>query len=711
MEIYMKGNTILKTGLACLAAMLPVFLFSACPMDTPENSPSPSYTISYSPGEGSGSIASVIKKEGETIRLSDGTGFTAPEGKSFENWKDGAGNAYAAGSSYSKDEDLSLTAQWKAPEPEIKKTITITNLPGTYSSLAVYLSAVQDLSGSSDIAAAGGLPSGGSISGGQVSYLLYRYSEGGGSSPLWTDGGSYYVYLCWNGSTIATEVSTAKISFDEETTTISYTGKFQAFTQKKVEVLNQSGSITEGTGGTATYQINRYNITSDTVTIKWYSDSAGTAEISTPAGISDNTGSLAFTSEGDHEKSTITITVSAAVSAGTYYFRAFMEGQSYYSAVKSLSVGGIFNALELNGWNVMVDSADAVDAARVSSAHIYDGDSGKIYYDGGARVLTYWYNSAKHTAILASPADDVFHLLFSNIGTGNDIKIGSGKVERLLKMEAAEWNINFDSIQSILSGYVILGNWATSSNEPVKISGTFPGTTLSLVGDHTDDAFAVPDGSSLIMWNDTKLSFNSNSHLVLGTNSSLVLAKGAGMAGYGTLVAGQTEFSFGDSENSGWGVFATDTNENVTITRTGAYTSSITGYGPAASLVCIHPDTQVPVITQKGGSGNSLTIGCPVYLGRMTGAEGLQKAGSLVLEGGNIDGCVTLSGNSIISTQNYSDDSTGDPGTGITGLYIDGNYVLRKENNKFLFIKPNSGTIDILAVSSDFELSAETVVN
>jgi hypothetical protein len=725
----MKGNTILKTGAAGLAAALLVFLMSACPMDTPENTPS-TYTITYSPGEGSGSIAPVIKKEGETIRLSDGTGFTAPEGKTFDNWKDGAGNAYAAGSSYSRNEDLSLTAQWKAVEveEEIKKTVTITDLPVGYSTLAVYLSDVKPLSGSSDITAAGGLPSGGAISGGQVSYPLHRYSEGSASSSLWTGNGSYYVYLCWDGSSIATEVSTATISFDEESTTISYTGTFQSFIQKKVEVLNQSGSITAGTGGTATYQINRYNISTNTVTIKWYGDSAGTTVISAPAGISDNTGSLpAFATEGDHETSTITITVSAALPAGTYYFRAFMEGESYYSAVKSLSVGsaggiGSFDASELAGWNVMVASAGDVDAVRVLNAYSYDGDSGKIHYDGGAKALTYWYNGAKRTASLASPADNAFHLLLANIGTGNEIRITSGKVGGLYKMQAAGWNINFDSIQNILSGSVTLGNWAADTT-PVMIKGSFSGT-LSLVGNHTDDAFAVPDSSTfttLTTQGGSVLSFNSSSHLVLGINSSLVLTArpnySSYMWGYGKVVAGQTEFSFGDVNSCWIGTIwsSLSSTGDVTITRTGTYTSSITATG-GAGLMGLPSDTNSPVITQKqGNAGNSLTIECPVYL---RSSPSTTKSSSMVLEGtGANKGLVRLGENGIIATNSSNpNDSMGSQGTSITGLLLisGGTYMLRKdtETGKFLFIRRDSGIIEMKpSDSADFELSAETPVN
>jgi hypothetical protein len=403
-----------------------------------------------------------------------------------------------------------------------------------------------------------------------------------------------------------------------------------------------------------------------------------------------------------------------------------VEGQSYYSAVKSLSVEspvGSFNASELNGWNVMVASAGDVDGTMVSSDHTGlglgpDGGnySGKIHYDGGTRILTYWYNSARRTVNLVSPADDDFHNLLAIIAVGNEIGIANGKVSTFNKLVSANWNINFDSIQSILSEYVILSNRAVDTN-PVKISGTFSGT-LSLQGNHTDDAFAVPDGSSLTI-NEGKLSFNSSSHLVLGINSSLVLQptinNGAGMGGFGKLVAGQTEFSFGDSDASGWyaGGWTGGGTINVTITRTGAYTSSITTAG-GAYLSGISSNTNLPVITQKQGmAGNRLTIGCLVYPWSNNGGT---NAGRLVLEGTGADkGLVVLGENGIISYNNNPSDSMGSPGTGITGLDISGGtFMLRKDSGtgKFLFIRRDSGTIDIKpSGSADFTLSAETVVN
>jgi hypothetical protein len=487
----MKRSIIRKTVLTAFAAILPVFLIVGCPMDnTPENSPS-SYTISYSPCEGSGSIASVTKKAGETAVLSDGSGFTAPEDKTFDNWKDGAGNAYAGGSSYSKDEDLSLTAQWKAVE---KKTV--------------------------------------------------------------------------------------------------------------------------------------------------------------------------------------------------------------------LS--------ELEGWNVMVASAGDVDAIKVPNAeHSYDGDSSKIHYDSGARVLTYWYNSEKRTANLASPADDEFHLLLTNIGTGNEVQIGGGKVSSLYKMVSSGWSINFDTIQSIIaSGYVQLGNWASTSNQPIEIFGTFTGTTLSFVGSHDYDAFTVPDGSSLTIPQPQVLSFNSSSHLVLGAGSSLILKADAQMRGYGKLVAGQTEFSFGDSEDSGWWINGTG---DVTITCTDANTSSITATG-SAYLSAFYTSTNLPAITQKqGNAGNSLTIGCLVYLG--ANESGTLKGGSMILEGtGTNKGLVKLSGNGIIVTNSPTpNDSMGDSGTGISNLNITGGTpVLRKRTgtNEFLFIRSSSGETELgPSGSSDVILSAETPVS
>ena len=74
-------------------------------------SPATSHTVSYNANGGTGIISDVT---GESITLSDGTGFSAPSGYTFAGWNtaaNGSGTNYAAGTSVSTD--LNLYAKWQ----------------------------------------------------------------------------------------------------------------------------------------------------------------------------------------------------------------------------------------------------------------------------------------------------------------------------------------------------------------------------------------------------------------------------------------------------------------------------------------------------------------------------------------------------------------------------------------------------------------------
>lgn len=68
------------------------------------------FTVSYDPNGGTGSIDPVEVNSGSSVSLSDGTGFTAPEGKKFDSWEDEDGNAVS--SPYSPTADITLYAVW-----------------------------------------------------------------------------------------------------------------------------------------------------------------------------------------------------------------------------------------------------------------------------------------------------------------------------------------------------------------------------------------------------------------------------------------------------------------------------------------------------------------------------------------------------------------------------------------------------------------------
>jgi hypothetical protein len=72
------------------------------------------YTAIYTVGRGSGDVpASQIVDEGTAITLPNQGSMTAPSGETFDGWKDGVGTAYAAGTSYTVQANVTFTAQWK----------------------------------------------------------------------------------------------------------------------------------------------------------------------------------------------------------------------------------------------------------------------------------------------------------------------------------------------------------------------------------------------------------------------------------------------------------------------------------------------------------------------------------------------------------------------------------------------------------------------
>jgi len=84
--------------------------------------PMPMYTVTYKAGDGSGSdyiVSNIIKGSAHTLVTLSKTGFIAPEGKVLDKWALGSasGTQYAAGTSYTVNEDTTFVAIYKdAPE-------------------------------------------------------------------------------------------------------------------------------------------------------------------------------------------------------------------------------------------------------------------------------------------------------------------------------------------------------------------------------------------------------------------------------------------------------------------------------------------------------------------------------------------------------------------------------------------------------------------
>ena len=79
--------------------------------------PTDYFVVTYEPGDGSGDvIRDVITKNADTT-LRDEDTFTAPSGRTFDGWLDGA-TKHDAGKTLTVDKSMTFTAQWKVKNPD-----------------------------------------------------------------------------------------------------------------------------------------------------------------------------------------------------------------------------------------------------------------------------------------------------------------------------------------------------------------------------------------------------------------------------------------------------------------------------------------------------------------------------------------------------------------------------------------------------------------
>lgn len=85
----------------------------------PDNvTPTDYYVVTYEPGDGSGDvIRQIVEKDTDTTLLGADT-FTAPNGKIFDGWLDGAQTKHDAGDTLTVSESMTFTAQWKDKNPD-----------------------------------------------------------------------------------------------------------------------------------------------------------------------------------------------------------------------------------------------------------------------------------------------------------------------------------------------------------------------------------------------------------------------------------------------------------------------------------------------------------------------------------------------------------------------------------------------------------------
>ena len=85
------------------------------------------YTVTFSAGEGSGTMDPVQVNEGEQYTLPQ-NGFTAPEGKEFDCWVVN-GVEYQPGATITVTGDVTVTAKWKAVETPVEPSNNNGGLP------------------------------------------------------------------------------------------------------------------------------------------------------------------------------------------------------------------------------------------------------------------------------------------------------------------------------------------------------------------------------------------------------------------------------------------------------------------------------------------------------------------------------------------------------------------------------------------------------
>ena len=100
---------------------------------------------------------------------------------------------------------------------------------------------------------------------------------------------------------------------------------------KTVSLAAQTGTLTAGTAGEATFAVTTANIADGkTGSVAWYTTSAGTTSGSTPTGVSASLSNVAS------NKAVVTMTATTAALQGSYYFKVTIDGTT--SAVATLTV-------------------------------------------------------------------------------------------------------------------------------------------------------------------------------------------------------------------------------------------------------------------------------------------------------------------------------------------------------------------------------------
>jgi hypothetical protein len=221
---------------------------------------------------------------------------------------------------------------------------------------------------SSDGATAGSAPSGVTPT---VSAVTSNASTIVMTATTSTMAGSYYFKVTYGSatSTIATLTIVAATTPGGGTTPI-------------VNIASQSGILTSGTAGSATFAASTVNIADGTTgTISWYTSSDGTTAGSAPSGITPTVSAVAGNA------STVNMTATMAIMAGSYYFKASFGSAT--SSVATLTIGAaITPAINIAPQSGILTSGTTGNATfAVITANIPDGTTGTVS----------WYTSSDGT--------------------------------------------------------------------------------------------------------------------------------------------------------------------------------------------------------------------------------------------------------------------------------------------------------------------------
>jgi hypothetical protein len=325
---------------------------------------------------------------------------------------------------------------------------------------------------------------------------------------------SYSSYVRFDGTT-ATKAGSYyfKVTIDGVTSSVA-TLTIQPL--KTVTIGGQSKDIIAGAAGSASFVITTENIAmvfgSVMPSYKWYSDKEGLNEITRPAGLG---GTVTFNSSS---MVVYSITTTADVPAGNYYFRATVDGTR--SAVATLAVTAPVRTVTLGA---------------TQTHPLYAGNNGSTYYsiktenfdDDFVVGSVQWYSNAAGTTSASAPADVTVSIFYAGspymtVGAKTAAQAGT-----------YYFRISFDGIQSAQVAKLVI------TPVPTDISIT-TGTLYRHVGETVEIPFTVTpsnaDLSTLKFAISTDYPYSTRSTISVDVaRKVLIYTNGANFSGGGSM--------------------------------------------------------------------------------------------------------------------------------------------------------------------------------